>query len=87
MSKVVCPDCGGNLIFVELCQYGLQQKVSSTGKLCKRTRKVDYGSEEAFILYCAKCRRNFDEDEYTFDDDSVQLTFQAILEPLEGDDD
>lgn len=87
MSKVVCPDCGGNLTFGVLCQYGLQQKVSSTGKLCKRTRKVDYGSEEAAILYCAKCKRSFNEDEYTFTADSVQLTFEAILEPAEGDND
>ena len=87
VRKVVCPNCGGNLTFEILGQYGLQQRVSKTGKLCKRTRKVDYGSEEATILYCAKCKRSFSEDEYTFDADSVQLTFNAILKPVEGDDD
>lgn len=73
MSKVVCPDCGGNLTFESLCQYGLRQKVSSTGKLCKRTRKVDHGSMEANLLYCDKCKRCFDEDEYMFYGDFVQL--------------
>lgn len=46
MSKVVCPDCGGNLTFEFLCQYGLQQKVSSIGrKLLAATKEEHYGAE------------------------------------------
>lgn len=73
MNKVVCPNCGGNLTFEGLYQYGLQQKVSSTGKLCKRTRRVDYGSEGADMLYCAECKRCFNEDEYVLYGDSIKL--------------
>ncbi len=73
MKKVVCPDCGGNLMIEYLYQYGLQHKVSSTGRILSRTKKVDGGPLNDCILYCPACRRNFDDEEYSMTCDYIRL--------------
>lgn len=71
MKNVVCPECGGTLTFESLCQYGLKQKVSKNGKLCKRIIKKNYGSMEAALLYCSDCKKTFDEDDFIYHGDSI----------------
>lgn len=77
VSKVVCPDCGGNLIIEHLYQYGLQQTISHTGRILNRIKKVDNGSMEADLLFCSKCKRNFSEDEYSIIGNFIQLDVEA----------
>lgn len=73
MDKVVCPECGANLTMESLCQYGLRQKISSNGRICKRIKKVDSGPMDEIIVFCPKCKRCLDEDEYTFYGGSIRL--------------
>ena len=75
MSKVVCPDCGGNLVLEELCQYSMLYKVGSTGKVYKRGKKVDQGTLEIIYLYCEKCRRRFDFDKWTLNESGDRITW------------
>lgn len=73
MDKVVCPDCGGKLTLEYLYQYGLRQRISSDGRICKRTEKVDNGPIDACILFCPACKKNFNEDEYSILGDYIRL--------------
>lgn len=74
MKKVVCPTCGGPLIFESLCQYGRQYSISkTTGRLSKKAIRVDHGPIECNQLLCCNCKKSFDEEKFNFDGASVQL--------------
>lgn len=73
MKNVVCPKCGGALVYEELCQYGVQYKVGKNGKLSKRTKKVNHGSIDAAILFCSECNTCIDEDNFFFDSGRIEL--------------
>lgn len=74
MRKIVCPDCGGNLVFEELCQCSVLYKVGSTGKIYKRGKKVDQGTLEIIYLYCGKCGRRVDFDKCTLNEFGDRIT-------------
>lgn len=74
MKKVVCPTCGGPLIFESLCQYGMQYAVSkTTGRISKKAKRVDHGPIECNQLLCYNCKKSFDEEKFNFHGDYVQL--------------
>ena len=76
MNKVVCPDCGGNLMYKEMHQYMQVWKVGSSGKIYKRSRKLDQGAMEVVYIQCSKCGRRFDIDEYTISQDGNKVILE-----------
>ena len=73
MSKIVCPKCGGRLTYETLCQYGIQQKVKSNGTLCKKTRRIDYGSMEHVYLFCENCKWTAEEEDFVSGNNKVEF--------------
>ena len=70
MRKIVCPDCGGHLVVEEAYKCSRLYKVSDTGKIYKRSKKVYGGPIAVTGVYCAKCGRKVG-DKYAIDEDSV----------------
>lgn len=65
MDKIVCPECGGQLVYESLCQYGIIRKVRPDGLIQLRKKTVDYGSLDEDLLYCPECSwicHNFTSD-------------------------
>lgn len=54
-DKICCPECGHELVYEVLCQYGIIHKVNPDGRVQKQHRKVDYGSTDDVLLYCPRC--------------------------------
>ena len=72
-NKIVCPECGGELVYEVLGQYGIIRKVNPDGLIQKRQKKVDYGSTDDVLLYCPICHWNCKD--FVSDGISVEVNY------------
>lgn len=77
-QKVVCPKCGGRLLFDELYQVSYIQKINLDGTLSNRVRKECVGPEDFAYIRCCACDFCLGPDEYDFADERVILNPEDI---------
>lgn len=54
-QKVVCPKCGGRLVYDTLFQVSYISQIKPDGTISKRVRKEEVGPEEFAYVRCSEC--------------------------------
>lgn len=69
-KKVVCPKCGGNLVYEAIGSYGQLYHVCKNGKIGRQLKVIKYEGSGDAMLYCLDCGTNYD---FRLTQDGVEL--------------
>lgn len=59
-KKVVCPECGGNLICEAIGNYGTLYYVRQDGRIGRRLKSIMYEESGDEMVYCSKCSSGYE---------------------------
>ena len=59
-KKVVCPECGGNLIYEAIGNYGTLYYVRQDGRVGRRLKSIMYEHSGDAMVYCSKCSSGYE---------------------------
>lgn len=59
-KKVVCPECGGNLIYEAIGNYGTLYYVRQDGRVGRRLKSIMYEYSGDVMVYCSKCSNGYE---------------------------
>ena len=54
-KMVVCPECGGNLIYEAIGSYGTIYYVCKDGRIGRKLKSIQYEHSGDAMVYCAEC--------------------------------
>lgn len=59
-KMVVCPECGGNLIYEAIGSYGTLYYVRKDGRIGRRLKSIRYEHSGDAMVYCLKCSSGYE---------------------------
>lgn len=71
-----CPKCGGEIEIFFLNQYSYVHKLTKSGRISKRCKKVDNGTMEAAVARCLSCGADWGDGEFTIDNEGYFWDFK-----------
>lgn len=54
-----CPICGGEIYSDDFNQYSIRRKIKRNGEMSKTSKKIDIGSIETSVFFCANPKCDF----------------------------
>ena len=70
-----CPLCGGNITVSDLYQYSYEHKITKSGKVSKKSKKIDCGSMEASVAGC-ECGANWGQGEFDVTEEGYFIDYK-----------
>jgi hypothetical protein len=59
-KMVVCPECGGNLIYEAIGNYGTLYYVCKDGRIGRKLKSIQYDYSGDAMVYCAECGSGYE---------------------------
>ena len=69
-EKIVCPECGGNLIYEAMGSYGTLYYVRKDGHIGRRLKSIMYEHSGDAMVYCSECSIGY---EFRNTEDGIRL--------------
>ena len=72
-TVVICPKCGGRLVYDELYQVSHIYQINLDGTISTRFKRGDEGPEEFAYVRCERCDFIVGPDEYDYANGRIKL--------------